>query len=78
MKNPAAVIGVGQTRHRSRRTDVSIAGLCREAADRALFGAIHDGLDTKRVELVEMDTDINDDRFADAMADRLHQLITKE
>jgi hypothetical protein len=25
-----------------------------------------------------MDTDVNDDRFADAMADRLHQLITKE
>ena len=49
-----------------------------EAADRALFGAIHDKLDTKRVELVEMDTDVNDTRFADAMADRLHQLITKE
>ncbi len=49
-----------------------------EAADRALFGAIHGKLDTKRVELVEMDTDVNDTRFADAMADRLHQLITKE
>lgn len=49
-----------------------------EAADRALFGAIHDKLDTKRVELVEMDTDVNDTRFADAMADRLHRLITKE
>jgi uncharacterized protein (UPF0261 family) len=49
-----------------------------EAADRALFGAIHDKLDTRRVELVEMDTDVNDSRFADAMADRLHQLITKE
>jgi acetyl-CoA C-acetyltransferase len=35
----AAVIGVGQTHHRSRRTDVSIAGLCREAADRALADA---------------------------------------
>ena len=31
MKQQAAVLGVGQTRHRSRRTDVSIAGLCREA-----------------------------------------------
>jgi len=30
------VIGVGQTRHRSRRSDVSIAGLCREAVDRAV------------------------------------------
>ncbi len=58
--------------------DVDGAPFRDEAADRALFGAIHDGLDTKRVELVEMDTDINDDRFADAMADRLHQLITKE
>ena len=36
MKQPAAVVGVGQTRHRSKRTDVSIAGLCREAADRAV------------------------------------------
>ena len=58
--------------------DVDGAPFRDEAADRALFGAIHDGLDTQRIELVEMDTDINDDRFADAMADRLHQLITKE
>ena len=36
MKHRAAVLGVGQTRHRSRRADVSIAGLCREAVDRAL------------------------------------------
>jgi acetyl-CoA C-acetyltransferase len=36
---PAAVIGVGQTEHRTRRTDVSMAGLCREAADRALDDA---------------------------------------
>jgi acetyl-CoA C-acetyltransferase len=35
----AAVIGVGQTHHRSKRTDVSIAGLCREAVDRALDDA---------------------------------------
>jgi acetyl-CoA C-acetyltransferase len=39
MKQPAAVLGVGQTRHRSKRTDVSIAGLCREAADRAVLDA---------------------------------------
>ena len=58
--------------------DVDGAPFRDEAADRALFGAIHDRLDTERVELVERDTDINDDRFADAMADRLHQLITKE
>jgi acetyl-CoA C-acetyltransferase len=35
----AAVLGVGQTRHRSKRGDVSIAGLCREAVDRALDDA---------------------------------------
>lgn len=35
----AAVIGVGQTHHRARRTDVSMAGLCREAIDRALDDA---------------------------------------
>jgi len=58
--------------------DVDGAPFRDEAADRALFGAIHDKLDTQRVELVEMDMDVNDDRFADAMADRLHQLITKE
>ncbi len=38
-KMKAAVLGVGQTRHRSKRTDVSIAGLCREAVDRALADA---------------------------------------
>jgi acetyl-CoA C-acetyltransferase len=39
VKLRAAVLGVGQTRHRSRRTDVSIAGLCREAVDRAIADA---------------------------------------
>jgi acetyl-CoA C-acetyltransferase len=39
VKEQAAVLGVGQTEHRSRRRDVSIAGLCREAVDRALCGA---------------------------------------
>ena len=48
-KQQAAVIGVGQTRHRSKRTDVSIAGLCREAVDRALADA---GLDIKDVDAV--------------------------
>jgi acetyl-CoA C-acetyltransferase len=36
---PAAVLGTGQTHHRSKRTDVSMAGLCREAIDRALVDA---------------------------------------
>jgi len=38
-KMPAAVIGVGQTYHRAKREDVSMAGLCREAMDRALEDA---------------------------------------
>ena len=38
----AAVLGVGQTQHRSRRTDVSMAGLCREAIDRALADSASD------------------------------------
>jgi acetyl-CoA C-acetyltransferase len=38
-KQPAAVIGVGQTHHRAKREDVSMAGLCREAIDRALTDA---------------------------------------
>jgi acetyl-CoA C-acetyltransferase len=38
-KNWAAVIGVGQTHHMAKRTDVSMAGLCREAIDRAMADA---------------------------------------
>ena len=38
-QEPAAVIGVGQTHHRAKREDVSMAGLCREAIDRALADA---------------------------------------
>jgi len=39
VKQRAAVLATGQTHHRSKRADVSIAGLCREAADRALADA---------------------------------------
>jgi acetyl-CoA C-acetyltransferase len=39
MRRPVAVVGVGQTHHASRRSEVSIAGLVREAADRALLDA---------------------------------------
>ena len=38
-KQRAAVIGIGQTHHRAKRDDLSIAGLCREAIDRALLDA---------------------------------------
>lgn len=39
MSEPCAVVGVGQTHHKSRRRDVSFAGLVREAAVRALEDA---------------------------------------
>src|SRR5690349_9076465 len=38
-KVPAAVIGVGQTKYQAARGDVSMAGLLREAVDRALADA---------------------------------------
>jgi acetyl-CoA C-acetyltransferase len=38
-KQPAAVVGIGQTHHRAKREDLSMAGLCREAMDRALADA---------------------------------------
>ena len=34
MTNQAAVLGTGQTHHVTKRTDVSMAGMCREAIDR--------------------------------------------
>lgn len=40
------------------------------AADDALFGAVRDGL-ADHVELIELDLDVNDEAFADAMADWL-------
>ena len=43
-------------------------------ADEALFDGLRESLDS-RIELHELDLDVNDDRFADAMADRLHELI---
>jgi acetyl-CoA C-acetyltransferase len=36
---PCAVVGIGQTHHKTRRRDVSMAGLVREAAQRALDDA---------------------------------------
>jgi acetyl-CoA C-acetyltransferase len=39
MSRHVAIVGVGQTRHARRRTDVSQAGLVREAVDRALADA---------------------------------------
>jgi acetyl-CoA C-acetyltransferase len=45
----AAVLGTGQTEHRSKRLDVSMAGLCREAIDRALADA---GVDWPQIDAV--------------------------
>ncbi|WAX57013.1 thiolase domain-containing protein [Jatrophihabitans cynanchi] len=39
MRYRAAVLGTGQTHHRAKRQDVSMAGLCREAIDRAMLDA---------------------------------------
>jgi uncharacterized protein (UPF0261 family) len=44
-------------------------------ADAALFAALRDGIDASKVELHEVDADVNDPAFATAMADRLHELI---
>jgi uncharacterized protein (UPF0261 family) len=44
------------------------------AADEALFSALRDGVGSN-VELHELDLDVNDPAFADAMADRLHRMI---
>src|SRR5204863_6218509 len=49
MGNRCAVIGIGQTRHAAKRDDVSIAGLVREAAVRALEDA---GLTWKDIDAV--------------------------
>jgi acetyl-CoA C-acetyltransferase len=49
VSRPVAVVGVGQTHHASRRSDVSIPGLVREAVDRALLDA---GLEHKDIDAV--------------------------
>ena len=44
-------------------------------ADAALFETIRTDLDRSKVELHEIDADVNDPAFALAMANRLHELI---
>jgi uncharacterized protein (UPF0261 family) len=44
------------------------------AADEALFTALREHVDGRRVEMYELDVDINDREFALAMANRLHEL----
>ncbi|MEM7133087.1 MAG: Tm-1-like ATP-binding domain-containing protein [Chloroflexota bacterium] len=45
------------------------------AADSALFQALRDHLNTGKVELIEMDLNINDPEFSDAIADKLLELL---
>jgi acetyl-CoA C-acetyltransferase len=49
LKRPVAVVGVGQTRHAARRSELNIAGLVREAVDRALEDA---GLEHRDIDAV--------------------------
>jgi uncharacterized protein (UPF0261 family) len=46
------------------------------AADQALFAALRAGL-AGNVELVELDLEINDPRFAQAMAERMHAMLAE-
>jgi acetyl-CoA C-acetyltransferase len=48
---PCAIVGIGQTHHKSRRWDVSLGGLVREAAARALEDAEMDWRDIDAVVL---------------------------
>jgi uncharacterized protein (UPF0261 family) len=45
------------------------------AADAALFAALREHVDRGRVEVHEVEVDVNDPAFATAMADRLHELV---
>ena len=44
-------------------------------ADEALFSTLREEVDTARVEVHELDIDVNDPEFALAMANRLHELM---
>ena len=46
--------------------------------DQALFDSIRQNLNNDVVELVEMDTDINDEAFALAMAKKLHEYLSRQ
>jgi uncharacterized protein (UPF0261 family) len=44
-------------------------------ADEALFSTLRERVDPSRVEVHEVDAEINDPQFALAMAERLHELV---
>jgi len=45
-------------------------------ADEALFSTLSESVDRSKVEVHEVDADVNDPQFALAMAERLHELVT--
>jgi uncharacterized protein (UPF0261 family) len=45
--------------------------------DKALFSALRELVDASKVEVHEVDADLNDPQFARAMAERLHELVTR-
>jgi uncharacterized protein (UPF0261 family) len=45
------------------------------AADEALFSTLRQQVDATKVEVHELDADVNDPAFALAMANRLHELV---
>jgi uncharacterized protein (UPF0261 family) len=45
------------------------------AADAALFAAVRQHIDRSKIELIELDLHINDEAFADAMADKLLAML---
>ena len=44
-------------------------------ADTALFDAVREGLEGSSVELIELDANVNDEQFADAMVDKLDAYV---
>jgi uncharacterized protein (UPF0261 family) len=49
--------------------------LCDAEGDEALFSTLRELVDSSKVEMHEVDADINDPQFALALAERLHQLV---
>ena len=49
--------------------------LCDAEGDEALFSTLRELVDRSKVEMHEVDADVNDPQFALAMAERLHQLL---
>jgi uncharacterized protein (UPF0261 family) len=49
--------------------------LCDPDGDKTLFSALRELVDRSKVELIEIEADINDPQFGLAMAERLHELM---